>query len=365
MSLRSGSYLPGTALQVAGVAEEAEPNRPAGADGDLAGEERPLLAVEDLSVRFDRGKTTIQAVDGLSFVLRSGGSIAIVGESGSGKTVSSRAIMGLLPDYAAVSGSVCLDGRELVGLSDRQLRRHRGSDIAMVFQDPARSLDPTMRIGKQIREAISAHLDLSKQELEARTIELLEMVRIPAARQRSKEYPHQLSGGTRQRVMIAIALACRPRLLIADEATTALDVTTQAQIMRLLVDLRDEMQMAILIISHDLRLAASYSDDVVVMYAGRVVEKAPTATLFQSVRMPYTKALFDAIPKLELESHTRLPAVPGVVSNSVGAANGCAFAPRCSSAGERCFEERPPLHEAEPQHHWACWFPYYEKVDGS
>ena len=327
-------------------------------DGEVT--EWPLLAVENLSVEFHRPRTTVQAVDGLSFVLRSGRSTAIVGESGSGKTVSSRAIMGLLPEYANVTGSVRLDGRELVGLNDRQLRRHRGSDIAMVFQDPARSLDPTMRIGKQIREAISSHLDLTKQELEDRTIELLEMVRIPAARQRAREYPHQLSGGTRQRVMIAIALACRPRLLIADEATTALDVTTQAQIMRLLVDLREEMQMAMLIISHDLRLAASYSDDVVVMYASRVVEKAPTATLFESVRMPYTKALFDAIPKLELEAHTRLPAVPGVVPNSSGAVMGCAFAPRCSFVEQRCLEERPPLAEGEPGHYWACWFPYHQ-----
>lgn len=360
MLLRRGSGPVGVSRESATSRADGEAAERAASGVDAA--EWPLLAVEDLSVQFRRGRALVQAVDDLSFVLRSGRSLAIVGESGSGKTVSSRAIMGLLPAYATVTGSVRLDGRELVGLNDRQLRRHRGSDIAMVFQDPARSLDPTMRIGKQIREAITSHVDLTRQELDARTIELLEMVRIPAARQRAREYPHQLSGGTRQRVMIAIALACHPRLLIADEATTALDVTTQAQIMRLLVDLRREMHMAMLIISHDLRLAASYSDDVVVMYASRVVEKAPTATLFESVRMPYTKALFDAIPKLELASHSRLPAVPGVMSGSSDDASSCAFAPRCSFVEERCLEERPSLLEGEPGHFWACWFPCHQAV---
>ncbi|HYW26246.1 MAG TPA: ABC transporter ATP-binding protein, partial [Terriglobales bacterium] len=265
-----------------------------------------LLEVTDLQVRLRRGDREVRAVRGLTYRVTAGRTLAIIGESGSGKTVSCRAVMGLLPATAVVSGSAKLDGKELLGLPPSEMREHLGADVAMVFQDPVRSLNPTMRIGAQITEAIHEHLPMSGGEAGQRAVELLERVRIPLARRRFHEYPHQLSGGMRQRVMIAIALACHPRLLIADEATTALDVTTQAQIMELLLELQREMGMALIFISHDLSLAASYADEVMVMYAGRAVERAPTRTLFAHVRMPYTRALLDAIPRLDRPAHALL-----------------------------------------------------------
>ncbi|HLU54507.1 MAG TPA: ABC transporter ATP-binding protein [Pseudonocardia sp.] len=316
----------------------------------------PLLEVTDLRVRFTRGGRTVHAVNGLSYRLMAGRMLAIIGESGSGKSVSSRALMGLLPPTAQVSGSARFDGTELVGLSEREMRRRRGADIAMVFQDPARSLNPTMRIGAQITEAIRAHAAVDKDAAKARAIELLQLVKLPAPQQRFHEYPHQLSGGMRQRVMIAIALAGRPRLLIADEATTALDVTTQAQIMELLVELQQQLGMAVILISHDLALAASYADDVVVMYGGRAVERASADVLFSSVRMPYTRALLGAIPLLERPSHGELPVVPGQPPDPAALPSGCSFRPRCGSATDRCATP-PPFAEHEPGHWWACWHP--------
>jgi oligopeptide/dipeptide ABC transporter ATP-binding protein len=318
----------------------------------------PLLQVSDLHVRFEarRGRD-VHAVAGLSYELDAGRTLAIIGESGSGKTVSSRAIMGLLPDYARVSGSVLLNGTELLGLSDAEMRRHRGADVAMVFQDPARSLNPTMRIGAQITEALHAHADIGSGDAHDRALELLALVRLPAAEQRFGEYPHQLSGGMRQRVMIAIALAAQPRLLIADEATTALDVTTQAQIMELLVELQAQLGMGLVMISHDLGLAASFADEVIVMYAGRAVEQAPTRELFRSVRMPYTKALLDAIPRLERPPHTLLPVVPGRPPDLSALPPGCPFEPRCPNAQADCRETPPALIEHEPSHRYACFHP--------
>jgi oligopeptide/dipeptide ABC transporter ATP-binding protein len=317
-----------------------------------------LLEVTDLRIRFRRrGSGDVRAVNGVSYSLQSGRTLAVVGESGSGKTVSSRAVMGLLPETAAVTGSVRFCGRELLGLSDKQMREHRGADIAMVFQDPTRSLNPTMRIGKQITEAIRAHQPLDRQSARDRAVELLELVRMPLPRRRFVEYPHQLSGGMRQRVMIAIALACHPRLLIADEATTALDVTTQAQIMELLVDLQRELGMGLMLISHDLGLAAAYADEVIVMYAGRVVEHAPTRQLFGHVRMPYTKVLLEAIPRLDRPAHSQLPVVGGRPPDLVSLPAGCSFAPRCPSARDHCREVSPPLEEHETGHQWACWYP--------
>ena len=239
-----------------------------------------LLHVEDLRVAFAAGGREIRAVDGVSYRVEARQTVAIIGESGSGKTVGCRAIMGLLPATATISGSARLNGSELIGLSDAQLRKYRGSAMAMVFQDPARSLNPTMRVGSQITEAIRTHRKVSRSEAHTEAVELLRLVRIPAPERRYHEYPHQLSGGMRQRVMIAIALACRPKLLIADEATTALDVTTQAQIMELLLELQAELGMALIMISHDLGLAASYADEVIVMYAGKVVEQAQAKRLF-------------------------------------------------------------------------------------
>jgi oligopeptide/dipeptide ABC transporter ATP-binding protein len=321
----------------------------------------PLLTVEDLRVRFTRGGRRIHAVNGLSYELAPGRTLAIIGESGSGKSVSSRALMGLLPDTAQISGSIRFDGRELVGMPENEMRALRGGDIAMVFQDPARSLNPTMRIGTQITEAIRVHSDLDKKAARDRAIELLRMVRLPAPERRFHEYPHQLSGGMRQRVMIAIALSGNPRLLIADEATTALDVTTQAQIMELLLELQERLDMAVIMISHDLGLAASYAQDVVVMYAGRAVESAPTRTLFAHVRMPYTRALLGAIPALEREPHSLLPVTPGQPPDLSALPKGCPFRPRCPRSSDKCVE-MPAFEEQEPLHSWACWHPTPDDV---
>ena len=319
-----------------------------------------LLEVEDLRVAFAAGGREIRAVDGVTYTVDAGQTLAIIGESGSGKTVGCRAIMGLLPAGTEISGSARLRGTELIGLSDGQLRKHRGSDMAMVFQDPARSLNPTMRVGKQITEAITTHRKVSKTEARETAIELLRRVRIPAPERRFHEYPHQLSGGMRQRVVIAMALACRPKLLIADEATTALDVTTQAQIMELLLELQRELGMALIFISHDLGLAASYADEVVVMYAGKVVEQAPAKQLFGTggtVKMRYTRALLDAIPHLERPAHTELPVVTGRPPDPTALPPGCNFAPRCPAAADDCTAKAPALTEHAPGHRWACWHP--------
>ncbi|HET6864318.1 MAG TPA: ABC transporter ATP-binding protein [Solirubrobacteraceae bacterium] len=317
----------------------------------------PLLEVTDLRVDFKHGGRVTRAVDGLSYTVPRARTVALIGESGSGKTVSSRAIIGLLPTNAKITGSVRFEGRELLGLSERRMRAVRGSQIAMVFQDPARSLNPTVRIGPQITEAIHLHADVSKAVAHDRAVELMELVRLPAAHERFRQYPHQLSGGMRQRVMIAIALAAQPKLLIADEATTALDVTTQAQIMELLRDLQQRLGMALIMISHDLGLAASFADDVLVMYAGRGVEHASTRKLFEHVRMPYTRALLDAIPLLENPPHSRLAAVPGQPPDLAEEQVGCPFAPRCPKVTEKCREHAPPFEEQEPAHLWACWHP--------
>jgi len=319
-----------------------------------------LLHVEDLRVAFAAGGREIRAVDGVSYRVEARQTLAIIGESGSGKTVGCRAIMGLLPATATVSGSARLHGSELIGLSDAQLRKYRGSDMAMVFQDPARSLNPTMRVGSQITEAIRTHRKVTRSQARTEAVELLRLVRIPAPDRRYHEYPHQLSGGMRQRVMIAIALACRPKLLIADEATTALDVTTQAQIMELMLELQAELGMSLVFISHDLGLAASYADEVVVMYAGKIVEQAPAKKLFGAggtVRMRYTRALLDAIPHIERAAHTELPVVAGRPPDPTAMPPGCSFAPRCAHAQDDCTAKAPALAEHSPGHAWACWHP--------
>ncbi|HEU5158216.1 MAG TPA: ABC transporter ATP-binding protein [Streptosporangiaceae bacterium] len=313
-----------------------------------------LLEVRDLRVTFTRGGRRVHAVNGLSYELSAGEMLAIIGESGSGKTVGSRTLMGLLPPSAHVSGSALFDGTELVGMPEPTIRHWRGSEIAMVFQDPTRSLNPTMKIGTQITEAIRQHSDVDRAAAKERAIELLKLVHLPAAERRFHEYPHQMSGGMRQRVVIAIALAGEPRLLIADEATSALDVTTQAQIMSLLLELQDRLGMAIILISHDLGLAASYAQNVVVMYAGRAVEYAPARQLFQDVRMPYTRALMGAIPQLERPSHRQLPVISGQPPDPAALPDGCPFRPRCDMATDEC-AEAPPFLEHRPGHWWACW----------
>lgn len=315
----------------------------------------PVLSVEDLRVELVSG---LSVVRGVSLRLDAGRTLGIVGESGSGKSVTARAIMGLLPrDRWRVAGSVRLRGRELVGLAPRPLRRLWGNDVAMVFQDPMRSFDPTMRVGDQIVEAMRSHLDIDRRAARARAIQLLRMVRVPAAAEYVHLYPHQLSGGMRQRAMIAIALSCSPGLLIADEVTTALDVTTQAHVMKLLKDLQSQLGMALVLITHDIRLASAYTDEVVVMYAGRIVERAPTVALLQRPRMPYTRALLDSVPRMGMAAHEPLSVIGGRPADATALPPGCPFHPRCSFAADVCRESEPSSQELEPDHLAACWFP--------
>jgi oligopeptide/dipeptide ABC transporter ATP-binding protein len=316
-----------------------------------------LLEVRDLSVTFPTDRGTAHVVRELSYSVNHTETLAIIGESGSGKTVSSRAVMGLLPPAAQVTGSVKLNGQELVGLSENEMRRHRGRDVAMVFQDPARSLNPTMKIGEQVTEAIRLHARIAKRQARQQAVDLLGQVRLPSPGRRFHEYPHQLSGGMRQRVMIAIALAAGPKLLLADEATTALDVTTQAQIMDLLLDLQAQYRMGLVLISHDMGLAASYAQTVMVMYAGQAVERAPVRELFASVRMPYTKVLLNAVPRLDLPPHSPLPVVSLRAPDLTKLAPGCPFVPRCPRSTDDCREKDPVLEEHENQHAWACFHP--------
>ena len=334
---------------MAATADAAAPQRELGPS--------PLLELSDLRVTFRTRLGTVYAVQGVNLTVEPGQTLALIGESGSGKTVSAQAIMGILPRSAEVSGSIKFKGDEIVGRGEHELRDYRGRSVAMVFQNPERSLNPTMRAGMQIAEAIQVHLPVSKKEAHERAVELLRMVRLPAPERRFYEYPHQLSGGMRQRVVIAIALACDPAVLIADEATTALDVTTQAQIMDLLLDLQQETGTALLMISHDLGLAASYAEEVIVMYAGKIVEQAPTKELFAGVRMPYTQALLDAIPRIEMEPHVLLPVVGGRPPDLAFIPPGCSFAPRCPRAEQDCKDTSPPLQQHEPGRWWACWHP--------
>ena len=319
----------------------------------------PLLEVTDVATGFETVRGLVRSVDGVSFTLERGRTLGIVGESGSGKTVLSRSIMGLLPHKGVVrSGSIRFDGTEIGQASPREMRKFWGDAMAMVFQDPMTSLNPVMKIGKQITEAIHTHLDVTKQFADELAVSLLESVRVPDPERRMGEYPHQLSGGLRQRICIAVALACGPQLLLADEPTTALDVTVQAQVLDVLAQQQRERFMAVILVTHDLGVVAGRADDVLVMYAGQVVEKAPTATLFHHMKMPYTEALLRSIPKLTEPSHTRLAAIPGRPPDLVSPPPGCRFAPRCPYAQDKCREEMPPLVDGDtPGHQFRCWFP--------
>jgi peptide/nickel transport system ATP-binding protein len=319
-----------------------------------------LLKVRDLRTIFSTPRGPLVAVDGVSLDLSRGEVLGVVGESGSGKTVLSRSIMGLLPGHqTTITGSVLFDGLELVGASDKTLRSLWGPRIAMVFQDPMTSLNPVQRIGHQIAETLRLHLKLSRKVAKASAITLLTQVGIPSPSQRARAYPIQLSGGMRQRVMIAIALACGPELLLADEPTTGLDVTIQAQILDLLAEAQRMRRMAVIFVSHDLGVVATRTDRIMVMYAGRVVELAPTANLFANVRMPYTEALLLSTPKMSDPAHTRLAAIDGRPPDLVHRPSGCPFSPRCSYATDQCHAEAPPLiaDPDEPDHFYACWHP--------
>ncbi len=314
-----------------------------------------LLSVANLTTTFRTGSGEAAAIEDISFDLREGEILGIVGESGSGKSVTALTIMGLLPSPPArvAAGSVVFRGQDLIHLPDAAMRRVRGPGIAMVFQEPMTSLNPVFTIGEQIIETISAHERLSQRALFARALEMLEKVGIPSAATRMTDYPHQLSGGQRQRVMLAIALSCRPKLLIADEPTTALDVTIQAQILDLIMDLRDEFGMAIIIITHNMGVIAETADRVLVMYAGRVIEEAPVATLFDQPLHPYTRGLLSCVPTLETR-RPRLEAIPGTLPEPGRRPPGCRFAPRCPRAIQACTEATPFLQDHGLGHTAAC-----------
>ena len=312
-----------------------------------------LLEVRDLTIAFPSAKP----VRALNFSINARETVAIVGESGSGKSLTALGLMGLLPSNATIpDGRVVFDGRDLVQLPDSDYRKIRGRDIAMIFQEPMTSLNPVIPVGRQISEVVRLHHGLSPQAARQRAIELLDLVRIPDPQRRIDEYPHQFSGGMRQRVMIAIAVACSPKLLIADEPTTALDVTIQAQVLDLLDKLRRDLDMALLLITHDLGVVAEWADRVVVMYAGRKVEEAQYTELFQTPRHPYTRGLLNASPRLSAELHytrSRLAEIPGSIT-SAGKTYGCAFAPRCPQQIASCHSHLPPLLRVGPDHFAAC-----------
>jgi peptide/nickel transport system ATP-binding protein len=301
----------------------------------------------------------VRAVDGVSLTLERGRALGIVGESGSGKSVLSRSIMGLLSaSNARLSGSVRLNGHEVMGLSRSAMRAYWGTTMSMVFQDPMTSLNPVMKIGKQVAEGLRRNLGMARQDAMETAEKLLTDVGIPEAHRRLEEYPHQLSGGMRQRVTIAIALSCGPSLLFADEPTTALDVTVQAQILDLLNAQQRERQMAMVLVTHDLGVVAGRTDDIAVMYAGQIVEKAPTASLFAHMKMPYTEALLRSIPKIYDPPHSRLQAIAGRPPNLIAPPAGCRFAPRCVYAQDRCHREMPDLvASTTPGHFYRCWYP--------
>src|SRR5271165_6407076 len=321
----------------------------------------PVLDIQDLSTHIQLTRSVVQAVGNIDLEIEAGETLGLVGESGCGKSMTGLSIMGLLPPGGSiVNGSVKLDGRELVGLKDEELRRLRGNEVAMIFQDPLTSLDPTKTIGYQVAEPARLHRGASKAEALDRAVEVLGLVGLPRPKERLSDYPHQLSGGLRQRVMIAMALANEPKLLIADEPTTALDVTIQAQILALLRDLRERLGMAMLLITHDMGVIAGHADRVNVMYAGRVVETAEVRELFNEMHHPYTQALLASIPQLDQDANKALHAIPGLPPDLSHLPQGCRFAARCSRATDKCRAEEPSLSGKTIEHRFSCWHP----VDG-
>ena len=326
----------------------------------------PLLEVENLQVHFRTPTGINRAVDGVSFHVDPGETLAIVGESGCGKSVTSMSMMRLIPEPPGkIAGSIRLEGRDILALSDREMRALRGNDISMIFQEPMTSLNPVLTVGRQIGETLRLHQGLDQAQAEARAVEMLTLVGIPEPGRRVREYPHQLSGGMRQRVMIAMALACNPKLLIADEPTTALDVTIQAQILKLMLELKQRVGAAIILITHDLGVVAEVAERVMVMYAGRKVEEAPVKQLFRSPRHPYTQGLLGALPKLgsSLSGETRrLAEIPGQVPDLKQRIEGCVFAGRCALATDLCRQYAPGLEQKAPHHIAACHFAAKEQA---
>ncbi len=319
-----------------------------------------LLEIENLQTHFRTPGGIVRAVDGVSFQVEAGETLAVVGESGCGKSVTAMSVLRLIPEPPGkIAGSIRFQGRDLLKLSEREMRGIRGNEISMIFQEPMTSLNPVLTVGRQIGETLRLHQGLDRKAAEARAVEMLQLVGIPEPARRVREYPHQLSGGMRQRVMIAIALACNPKLLIADEPTTALDVTIQAQILDLMRDLKRRVGAAIVLITHDLGVVAEVAERVVVMYAGRKVEEAPVGSLFRTPRHPYTQGLLGSVPKLGSSltgTETRLQEIPGLVPSLRQRIEGCVFASRCSHATDLCRKVAPALEQKAPGHAAACHY---------
>ena len=316
-----------------------------------------LLEVKNLKTQFFTQDGVVHAVNGISYSVNAGETVAIVGESGSGKSVGVMSLIRLIPQPPGkvVDGEVWFDGQDLLTLSEDELRNIRGNRIAMIFQDPMTSLNPVLTIGRQITESIELHMNMNRDQARKRAVQLLEMVGIPGADARLDDYPHQFSGGMRQRVMIAMGLSCDPQLLIADEPTTALDVTIQAQIVDLVTRLRDELGMAVIWITHDLGVVAGMAERVIVMYSGFIVEEAPVGELYAHPRHPYTLGLLRSIPRLDLGRQKRLIPIDGLPPDLLEAPTHCPFAPRCEFAIDKCWESNPPLETVGPEHYSACW----------
>jgi peptide/nickel transport system ATP-binding protein len=317
---------------------------------------RPVLEVRDLKTHFKTERGFFRAVDGVSFAVERGRTLGVVGESGCGKSVTSLSIMGLVPEPPGIraGGEILLDGENLLAKSREEMEQIRGARVAMIFQEPMTSLNPVHRVGDQIVEGLVKHRNLTRAQARERAIEMLRLVRIPSPETRVDTFPHEMSGGMRQRVMIAIALACDPEVLIADEPTTALDVTIQAQILDLMRDLKSRLGTAIMLITHDLGVVAEMCDDVVVMYAGKVVERAPVEALFGDAQHPYTLGLLASVPRLDADQ-SRLQTIEGMVPTPETMPAGCRFAPRCTLASARCWEEAPPLRDIGAGHEVACF----------
>jgi len=328
----------------------------------MNGRKNTLLEVRDLKTQFFTEMGVVKAVDGVDFEIYPGETLGIVGESGCGKSVTSLSILRLIiwPPGKIMGGQVLFNGSNLTKLNQQQMQNIRGNDISMIFQEPMTSLNPVYRVGDQIAETIMLHKGVSKKEALSQALEMIRKVGIPEPRQRIREYPHQLSGGMRQRVMIAMALSCTPQLLIADEPTTALDVTIQAQILKLMRSLKDRLGMSIMLITHDLGVIAETAERVVVMYAGKVVEYTGIKTLFRNPMHPYTWGLRNSIPRMDMEVDW-LPAIPGIVPNPLRFPSGCKYHTRCTLVTERCREEEPALFEIESHHLTRCW--HYDKMD--
>jgi peptide/nickel transport system ATP-binding protein len=353
-----------TTFPFVGIARYTQSGGSALSDSLSADEEQDqiVLSVDNLVTEFTTPNGVGRAVDGFSFSIKKGETLGIVGESGCGKSITAMSILKLIPMPPGDirSGTAHLFGRDLIAMSDKEIRKVRGNEVAMIFQEPMTSLNPVLTVGYQIAEAVRKHMGVDRKAARARAIEMLDLVRIPEPKQRAREFPHQLSGGMRQRAMIAMAISCEPDLLIADEPTTALDVTIQAQILELIRDLQQELGTAVLLITHDLGVVAETCDRVIVMYGGRKIEEAPVEALFKQPKHPYTRGLLASVPRLSttlIEQTPRLHEIPGVVPPITADRTGCLFAPRCDKANAQCLNVQPVLAESHPDHIVACWQP--------